>query len=207
MERWIQMTSGSGPQECDYAVHQLHRIFEEQARVAGIQIEMMRQEIRNNLICSVTFWLNGAHVDRFLKDWKGSICWVCKSPFRPQYRRKNWFIRVFEIPEIVSIWIDDKDILYQTLRSTAAGGQHKMNSAVRALHMPTGLTVQVMDTRSQYQNKKIAYTRLMEKIQKRQGDLDTETANMQRSPHSQITRGNVTRIFFGKQFITKRSMV
>lgn len=48
-----------------------------------------------------------------------------------------------------------KDVYFQAMRSSGAGGQHvnKVSSAVRATHVPTGISVHVMDTRSHLQTK------------------------------------------------------
>ena len=29
-----------------------------------------------------------------MRELEGSVLWICKSPFRPEHRRKNWFIDV-----------------------------------------------------------------------------------------------------------------
>jgi peptide chain release factor len=57
--------------------------------------------------------------------------------------------------------------LHQTMRSSGNGGQNvnKVNSAVRATHQSSGISVVSMDSRSQHQNKKIATTRLLLKLQ------------------------------------------
>ncbi len=55
-----------------------------------------------------------------------------------------------------------KDVQFQTLRASGPGGQHrnKVETAVRATHLPTGLTVIATEHRSQYRNKKLALERL-----------------------------------------------
>ena len=56
----------------------------------------------------------------------------------------------------------DADVRYQTLRASGPGGQHvnKTDRAVRATHMPTGLSTLSHDQRSQFANKKIARLKL-----------------------------------------------
>ena len=68
--------------------------------------------------------------------------------------------------------LDDlrKDVDFQTLRGSGPGGQHrnKVETTVRAVHVPTGLTVVASDHRSQLRNKILALERLRERLLERQ---------------------------------------
>ncbi|WP_437921654.1 peptide chain release factor H [Sphingobacterium sp. LRF_L2] len=205
MKRLIKITSGHGPKECDYAVHRIQEIFQRSAIQYGVQLESLQQEVKDNLICSVVFELEGTKVDYFIEFWSGTICWISESPFRPQHRRKNWFIAVFELQDFEQVELYDRDIMYQTMRSSGAGGQHvnKVSSAVRALHIPSGISVQVMDTRSQLQNKKLAFIRLAAKLNAQQQARSQENREAQWRQHVHIERGAAKRIFQGRAFKEK----
>jgi protein subunit release factor B len=71
-------------------------------------------------------------------------------------------------------WLLDDDALLgqcevQAHRASGPGGQHrnKAETAVRLVHLPTGVTVEGKDERSRTQNLRIALARLREKLEKR----------------------------------------
>lgn len=96
----------------------------------------------------------------------------------------------------------EKDIQYQAMRSSGAGGQHvnKVSSAIRATHLPTGISVVSMDSRSQHQNKKLATERLLIKVQEASLSKIKDQFQSQWMNQMQIERGNPTRTFEGSDF-------
>ena len=125
-----------------------------------------------------------------------------KSTFRKLHKRSNWFIGIFELENIKMIDFNEKDIRFQTARSQGSGGQNvnKVNTAVRATHIPTNETVFVQDSRSQLENKKLSIIRLKEKVmavyirQLERKLKDTWSLQMQ------VERGNPVRTFSGTDF-------
>ncbi|WP_294185081.1 peptide chain release factor H [uncultured Sphingobacterium sp.] len=205
-EKYVQVTSGRGPKECNLAVKLVANRISFEASKVGVIVEGLATEEIDGLPSSSTIRLRGNDLDRLLDKWIGTVCWVCKSPFRPLHKRKNWFVEVkLDSPVAKEEFLHLKDVYFQAMRSSGAGGQHvnKVSSAVRATHVPTGISVQVMDTRSQLQNKEIAMLRLAERL-KELGREELNVANEQKWKNQiEVKRGQAKRIFHGPNFVEK----
>ena len=203
----IQITAGRGPAECGWVVAQVLKRFLESVKHNSIDYKIVQQEkgIENRTLQSVTIQLKAKNLSTFLIDWKGTIQWIGSSTFRPNHKRKNWFIGLYEIEQTQQFQILEKDITYQATRSSGPGGQHvnKVSSAIRAIHQPTKTQVLVMDSRSQHQNKKIAKIRLQEKVNTVQLEALQLSLKNQWENHLNIERGNPVQVFKGSDFKKK----
>ena len=204
MEKIIQITSGRGPAECSWVVAQVLKTFIEEAKENNIKTTLLQREtgIENGTVETATILLEHDNLDVFINSWIGTIQWIGQSQFRKFHKRKNWFIGIFEIEKSSATAISENDIQYQAMRSSGAGGQHvnKVSSAVRATHIPTGISVVSMDSRSQHQNKKLATERLLQKfkdetLKQFKAEFQTQWMNQ-----LQIQRGNPVRVFQGSDF-------
>lgn len=201
----IQITSGRGPAECCWAVSQVVKKMLEEASSANITSTMVQrnQGTETGTLDSALIRFSGKNLETFARSWTGTVLWVGQSPYRRFHKRKNWYIGINHlISEDLFHW-NDNDIRFQTLRSSGPGGQHvnKTESAVRAIHHPTGLSVTASDSRSQLQNKKLAIERLKIKLAQWQMNelLKNEQTNWQQ--HNTLERGNPVRVFKGREFV------
>lgn len=204
MEKLIQITSGKGPLECQWVVAKVLKVFLEEIKDNRIRYEMIHRENgdENLTLKSVTLLLQSKDLDVFLGSWLGSICWTGKSTFRKLHKRSNWFIGIFELEGLEKVNFDEKDIHFQTVRSQGSGGQNvnKVNTAVRAAHLPTGQSVFVQDSRSQLENKKISVERLKAKVLE-QNIIQLEKRMQETwNNHLNVQRGNPVRTFSGSDF-------
>ena len=135
--------------------------------------------------------LEGAAADTLAQNWQGTLQWVCASPVRPKHPRKNWYIGIFRLPEKPEM-PSESEIEFQTCRSGGKGGQHvnKTESAVRATHKASGISVRVESERSQHANKKRALELLAHKLAEHQTAQNADYAKQQHSGLYQVERGN-----------------
>ncbi|WP_027386925.1 peptide chain release factor H [Chryseobacterium gregarium] len=208
MEKLIQLTSGRGPLECQWVVAKVLKVFLEEAKDNTIDYEIIHRENgdENLTLKSVTILVKAKNLNEFLKTWLGSICWTGKSTLRKLHKRSNWFIGVFELGSLEEINFNEKDIQFQTTRSQGSGGQNvnKVNTAVRATHLPTGQSVFVQDSRSQLENKKLSIARLKGKVMAIHIQQLEKRMQETWNNHLQVQRGNPVRIFSGTDFKKNR---
>ena len=206
---WLQITSGRGPAECQLAVIKLAEHIVDRAIKSGIKaavIEVQEGEKKGTAL-SALLSLSGDNIMLFCKEWVGSILWICPSPFRPNHKRKNWFVGVEVIKplEVKDIRIAQKDIAVEVFRASGPGGQHvnTTNSAVRIKHKPTGLIVVSDAERSQIMNKKLALARLHEKLRQQQQEQKEENRKDQWILHNKLKLGSAAKVFEGTAFKEK----
>jgi peptide chain release factor len=99
----------------------------------------------------------------------------------------------------------EEDIVYQTMRASGPGGQHvnKTDSAVRAIHLPTGLTTTAQDQRSQFANRKLARMKLELLLEERRRQAEAGDRRDPWDRNHDLERGNAVRSYEGVKFRLK----
>jgi peptide chain release factor len=204
-EQLIQITSGRGPAECCWVVAQLLKLLLQEARSRGLTATVIDREpgVENATLTSASVKLVGDGLEDFLKSWEGSILWVGQSPYRRHHKRKNWFVGInrLSLPDKHYV-LEERDIRYEATRAGGPGGQHvnKVSTAVRATHLPSGITVLASESRSQLQNKKAAKERLAGLLEAKRLQYQLESIRQGWQQHGELERGNPVRQFRGSDF-------
>lgn len=195
---YLQITSGRGPAECCRVVALVLEKILKQAKDLKIKTEVLEREEgeMNRTLFSAIVSLEGSKIEEIVDEWEGTIQWIAQSPYRIYHKRKNWFVGVNSFTPTELSEIDTKYITYQTLRSSGPGGQHvnKTESAVRATHAPSGLSVTASDQRSQLQNKKLATERLLIKLSAWNIEQAMQKAQENWNNHNNLQRGNPVKV-------------
>jgi len=199
-EVWLQITAGQGPAECAWAVVKVLDQIKRDADAAALEFRTIEIEAgpepgtANSALVLIS---GGPSVESFAGSWRGTVQWIAGSPFRPEHKRRNWFVGVEVIEPVEETSFDVKDLRWDTMRASGPGGQHvnRTESAVRVTHMPTGVQATAMEERSQHRNRKLALARLKQKLDQIDADRRGEARRERWRAHQQLERGNPVRVF------------
>ncbi len=200
----LHLTAGKGPDECRWVVARLAEAFVREGKPLGVACEVLDAE--GALPASPLLRVSGETAEAFVRDRIGTVLWVGDSPFRPGHRRRNWFVGVGLAPSPDSVPdLREGEVDVQTMRASGPGGQHvnKTDSAVRAIHRPTGLVATAQEQRSQHANRKLALLKLAVMLEDRRSDARETVRQAQWSAHQTLERGNPVRTYTGPQFRLK----
>lgn len=201
----LLFTSGRGPAECRIAVGKAVSALIAEATALGLETDCVEgPKPDGHGPASAIVVIHGEAAAAFARPWVGAIQWVAPSPIRPHHKRKNWFVGVFELPALPDAPkpLAVQDVRFEAFRAGGPGGQHqnKTESAVRATHIASGLSVVVREERSQHRNKALALER-MAALLRLHGEMAAITAqNDAHAAHDCLERGRPVKRFKGSAF-------
>jgi peptide chain release factor len=198
----LLVTSGNGPVECRVALMALVGIIEAEAGRRGCTIDVtFGHKPDRHGAKSALLGLDGANAAALAAEYCGTVKFVFKSPVRPGHKRQNWFVGVKTVDLAAAAPAEASiaacDVHFETLRAGGPGGQHQntTDSAVRAVHLPTGIVVTARNERSQHRNKAIALRRL-EAMLRVLAEREVEMSKTQMFvANKALERGNEVKVF------------
>lgn len=201
MELWLQMSAGHGPAECAWAVVKVLGQMQTEALAAGLELKTIEIEPgpKPGTVQSALISISGAGgLEAFVSAWNGTIQLTARSPFRPEHKRKNWFVGIDAIQPVDETCFHSQDVSWETMRASGPGGQHvnRTESAVRVTHVPTGLQATAMEERSQHRNRKLALARLAKKLAEMNAKRQDDVREKRWRAHHELQRGNPVRIIY-----------
>ena len=204
----LVLTSGRGPAECRIALIGILERMVQEAETLGITLDIAEGHAPDKhgpASAIVIVNASAAEAQHFAGRWAGTLLWVCPSPVRPTHRRKNWFVGCTLFEEDLAVApgkLSETDVAFETLRAGGPGGQHQntTESAVRATHRSSQLSVVVRQERSQHRNKAIALARLQALLEASQSLAERQDRKQVQAAHDALERGAPVRTFRGRKF-------
>jgi len=170
----VTLFAGAGGDDAEDFARLLFEMYLKYCQKVGFETTLIHQNQNDhNGFRNLTFRIQGRGVYGILKSESGVHRLVRISPFNQKKLRHTSFALVEVIPEFKKdeeIKIDPTDLKIEFARSSGPGGQNvnKRETAVRIVHIPTGLSVHADSERSQERNRDQALAILRGKLYKRQ---------------------------------------
>ena len=197
----VAINAGAGGTEAQDWVEMLFRLYLKWAESRKMQTKIIDHLAGDEAgIKNVTFTVSGHYAYGYLKSEHGIHRMVRISPFDASSRRHTSFASVSILPEVeddITIDINEKDLKIETFRASGPGGQHvnKTSSAVRITHLPTSISIQCQNEKSQHRNKELALKILKARLYALEKEKKNKEKELRHQSQKEIAWGNQIRSY------------
>ena len=200
-DAFLEVNSGAGGTEAQDWAEMLARMYSRWAEQHGYKVQLMEQsEGEQAGIKSATMQVSGVNAYGWLKTEAGVHRLVRISPFDSAARRQTSFASVWVYPVVddtIEIEINESELRIDTFRASGAGGQHvnKTESAIRIMHIPSGIVVACQTDRSQHRNRATAMGMLKARMYEAELQKREAAATVQENAKTDIGWGHQIRSY------------
>lgn len=197
----LSIHSGAGGDDAQDFAEILLRMYIKFCNKKDLKVEVINENRGQEAgIKNISLLISGKYSYGLLKNEYGVHRLIRLSPFDSDHARHTSFVLVEVLPEIdetPEIKIKDDEVRIDVFLASGKGGQsvNTTYSAVRIVHIPTGISVSCQNERSQAQNKEFAFKILKSKLLKLKEEKFLDEKNKLKEDYSKIEWGSQIRTY------------